>query len=85
MPIKKIVANYPFAGSIRRWRFTEFADTGEVIDIESSVSGEGDVLIRSGRGGSAAFIRKDELDEFIATLREASKMPCKNCDGKGYL
>lgn len=81
MPIEKM----PVTGSIRRWKYREPREVGDaIIEIESSVAKDGDVILRiAGDHSGVAWVRKDELEEFIEALREASKTPCDACGGEG--
>lgn len=83
MPMKK---NPSRGGMIQSWTFTEDPDTpgtsGETVDIESSAALDGDVLVRA---SDVFWIRKDEIEDFITALREASRTKCDNCDGEGWV
>ena len=77
-------------GATRRWSYTSprFGggwNEGPTIDIESSISGDGDVMIRPPRGTAAFWIATEDVDEFCDILKEASKKVCDHCDGKGVL
>lgn len=79
-----MIEKMPVAGTIRRWIYTEPEGWGDSkITIESAGTRDGSVLLRV-RGEAGVWVKRDELEAFIATLRQASQMPCDSCDGKGY-
>lgn len=64
--------------AIRRWRYS---NDDMRLEIESSIAKDGDVLLRM--PGKFCWIRKDDLEDVINTLREAAKTACRHCDGTG--
>jgi hypothetical protein len=74
--------------TVRRWRYNEPSALGDgVLTITASVADA--VLIRVTEVGmlvshpQTVGIARDDIEDFIHVLREASKKVCLTCNGSG--